>query len=107
MTRLRVGFLVAVAVLVLGIASAAAGGLVHVYWHGHGGPHVFIGPGPFWYPYPYFVPPVVAQPAPPAQVSAHPRVPVQSDWYDCGKPKGSRCPAGWTQVAPATKRSTP
>ena len=107
MTRLRVGFLVAVAVLVLGIASADAGGLVHIYWHGHGGPHVFIGPGPFWYPYPYFVPPVVVQPASPAQVSAHPRLPVQSDWYDCGKPKGSRCPAGWTQVAPATKRSTP
>jgi len=107
MTTLRVGFLVAVAVLGLGIASADAGGVVHIYWHGHWGPHVFIGPGPFWYPYPYFVPPVVVQPATPAQISAQPRAPVQSDWYYCGKPKGSRCPAGWTQVAPAPKRSTP
>ncbi len=112
MTRPGAGFLVAVAVLALGIGPADAGGVVHVYWHSHGGPHVFIGPGPFWYPYPYFVPPVVVQPASPAQIPAHPRVPVQSDRYYCGKPKGSypdvsRCPAGWTQVAPATKPSTP
>ena len=112
MPRLRVGFLVAIAVLALGIAPADAGGVVHAYWHGHWGPHVFIGPGPFWYPYPYFVPPVVVRPASPAQISAQPRAPVQSDWSYCGKAKGSstnvsRCPDGWTQVAPTTKPWTP
>ncbi|HKN46743.1 MAG TPA: hypothetical protein VJ144_02125 [Candidatus Polarisedimenticolia bacterium] len=112
MTTLGVGFLVAVAVLALGIASADAGGVVDIYWHGHWGPHVFIGPGPFWYPYPYFVPPVVVRPASPAQISAQPRAPVQSDWSYCGKAKGSstnvsRCPDGWTQVAPVTRSPTP
>ncbi|PYM33041.1 MAG: hypothetical protein DME17_19405 [Candidatus Rokuibacteriota bacterium] len=112
MTKLSVGFLVAVAVLALGIAPAGAGGVVHIYWHGHWGPHVFIGPGPFWYPYPYFVPPVVVRPASPAQISAQPRAPVQSDWSYCGKAKGSstnvsRCPDGWTQVAPVTRSPTP
>jgi hypothetical protein len=108
MARLRVGFLVAAAVLALGIPSADAAGVVHVNWHGPWGPHVFIGPGPFWYGYPYFVPPVVVRPASLGQVSAQPRVRVQTDWDHCRKPKDSdpdvsRCPAGWTQVAPVTK----
>ncbi|HMC52040.1 MAG TPA: hypothetical protein VKI64_04695 [Acidimicrobiales bacterium] len=112
MPRLRVEFLVAIAVLALGVAPADAGGVVHAYWHGHWGPHVFIGPGPFWYPYPYVGPPVVVQPASPAQVHAQPPMPAQPAWHSCGKPKGSSpdvspCPGGWTQVAPTTKPWTP
>src|SRR5205807_2529525 len=85
MPRLRVGFLVAIAVLALGIEPADAGGVVHAYWHGHWGPHVFIGPGPFWYPPPYVGPPAVVQPASPAQVHAQPPMPAQPDWHSCGK----------------------